>query len=239
LDLYRSIDVNINLVGFIRSVEELVYEIIIWIVLYPKTIFKVLFNPSGMRKYITEEFIKEPEKRFKEYLSPFIFWALSWCIPLLIFVLTYSGNRDELSASTLRLFSNIEILILNLLGPVVFTTGIFMVSKENLTKESFRRPFYITLAFFSPGLLIFWSTLIFAGVNGNLDRTMPNWVFYLIFGSLIYPCLITGVIFWTYELEVKTWAVYLWLIAIEIIFLYAFFYLVTNIGQLAAIQTAP
>jgi len=155
---------NLDLVGFIRSIEELIYEITTWVVLLPKTLIKVIINPGWIREYVTEEFKKEPEKRFDDYLSPFIFWFLLGVTPFLLFVVINAENQEGIKQFTGDIFEPGIILICNLIFPIIYSAGMLIISKENIARISFRRPLYFEAMLFAPVFLVFWSIYYFSNV---------------------------------------------------------------------------
>ena len=70
-----------DLVKLIQSLQELVFEIFVWILLLPKTLFRALTRPDLMVKYVNSELQKDPEKQFDDYLSPVLFFLLLAVIP--------------------------------------------------------------------------------------------------------------------------------------------------------------
>jgi hypothetical protein len=53
----------------------LAFEILLWIIFIPKTLFKIIWNPSWVPKYVDEELAKEKD-RFSEYLSPMLLLSI-------------------------------------------------------------------------------------------------------------------------------------------------------------------
>ncbi len=75
-----------------QSVEDAVYEVMVWILLLPKTLIRSLFRPRWVIQYVNEEWEKKTEDRFDEYLSPVLLWLMVAVLPLTVSTLVQNGN---------------------------------------------------------------------------------------------------------------------------------------------------
>src|SRR5687768_6348795 len=73
-----------SLVGFFESVEKLAYKILLWIILIPKTLLRIIINPTWVPDYIKGE-LKQDKSPFDEYISPIILMLVVALLPALIF----------------------------------------------------------------------------------------------------------------------------------------------------------
>ena len=69
-----------NFMAIIRSLEEFVYEIVTWLVFYPRLFLQVLLRPMSALAYARGEFGKPEDQRFDAALSPLLFLLLSLLI---------------------------------------------------------------------------------------------------------------------------------------------------------------
>jgi len=74
----------------LQDFEKLIYKILMWIILIPKTIVKITLNPGWAHGYITAELNPEhkPDQEsspFDEYMSPVILLLVVALLPALIF----------------------------------------------------------------------------------------------------------------------------------------------------------
>ena len=60
----------------LKSLEGAVFEIALWVLLLPKTFFRVLRRPVWVLDYTTAELARPESERFDDYLSPVSFWLL-------------------------------------------------------------------------------------------------------------------------------------------------------------------
>jgi len=67
------------------QIEKLAYSLLVWIILIPKTIIKILIDPWWVRGYVTKEFAKSKESRFDDYVSPVILLLLCSFVPYIGF----------------------------------------------------------------------------------------------------------------------------------------------------------
>ncbi|NJN80597.1 MAG: hypothetical protein HC797_09090, partial [Anaerolineales bacterium] len=75
----------------IEDFEKLVYKILLWVILIPKTILKVTIDPSFVRGYVRDELNGEKGKQFDEYISPVLLYLGIILVPavILYFVPTF------------------------------------------------------------------------------------------------------------------------------------------------------
>ena len=109
----------------LKSVEDAVYEVMVWLLLLPKTLIRVTFRPKWAMKYIDEEWLKKPDERFDEYLSPVMLWLLSAVFPLTtIFILAgpdIASTDDFLKALSSQIY---QVTFYMMLIPFIYIVGI-------------------------------------------------------------------------------------------------------------------
>ena len=66
------------------DIEKLIYKVLMWVILVPKTIVKITLNPAWAPGYVTEELEKD-ETPFDEYISPIILLLVVALIPAVAF----------------------------------------------------------------------------------------------------------------------------------------------------------
>ncbi len=66
-----------DLIRLLRSLEEFLYELVGWLVFYPRTLWRVLVRPGEVARYTRREFAKDPEHRFADAISPVLMLILS------------------------------------------------------------------------------------------------------------------------------------------------------------------
>jgi hypothetical protein len=70
-----------SLTDIIESVEKFAYEIMIWVLLIPKTIINIILNPTWVPEYIARELEDKTDDRFDSYISPLVLILVSTLVP--------------------------------------------------------------------------------------------------------------------------------------------------------------
>jgi len=128
----------------LQSVEDAVYEIMVWITLLPKTFFRALIRPDITVQYVSDEWKKKPDERFDEYLSPVLLWLLVDVIPLTsYFILTEDVNiksGDEfLKLLSSRIF---QVTIYMMIIPFTYIVWMEWLNKQPVKKSTLKISFY-------------------------------------------------------------------------------------------------
>lgn len=66
-----------DFIRILRSVEELLYELMTWIVLYPRTLWRSTVSPLRMLRYSKREVADAPDQQYTETLSPVLFLMIT------------------------------------------------------------------------------------------------------------------------------------------------------------------
>jgi len=146
-----------------QALEDLICEVMAWIMLLPKTLMRVIFAPIKAIKYVNSEWEKKPEERFDEFLSPIFFWIIVAVLPLTYVFLT---EEDFQQSGILAIFLESKILLgafiasLLLLFYLMWTE---LINNRPIRKSALKRMFYIQCYITSPAVLII--TLIFRFTN--------------------------------------------------------------------------
>lgn len=72
-----------SIFNVLEGFEKLAYKLLIWIILIPKTIVKIILNPGFVRDYIHDELTNDKESPFDEYMSPMILYLGITLLPAL------------------------------------------------------------------------------------------------------------------------------------------------------------
>jgi hypothetical protein len=71
-----------NLTEIIEGVEKFAYEVLIWILLIPKTLINIIVNPSWVPEYVAGELNDKTDDRFDSYISPVILILITTLLPV-------------------------------------------------------------------------------------------------------------------------------------------------------------
>jgi hypothetical protein len=100
-----------NLTGFLNELEKLAFKILLMVILLPKTIVKIILDPSWAPEYINGELQEQQKPPFGEYLSPIFIFVITTIIPLLLlpFVPNYGAKITGTLRDNRNLIVNAEV----------------------------------------------------------------------------------------------------------------------------------
>lgn len=132
----------------IQSLDELLYELMSWLVFYPVTLWRTLVHPLRMMDYSDLEQGEAEASQYTDTLSPPLFLMLTLLLAHLA-QLSLIGE-DEIVASNKGLSALISdetsLLTLNLatfsLIPLLLAVRLVRAQKLELNRDTLRAPFY-------------------------------------------------------------------------------------------------
>lgn len=136
-----------NPLALLRSVEELLYEVVSWLVFYPKTLWMTLSRPMRTLAYSDREQHDKAEQQYLDTLSPPLFLVLS--ILLAHGIELAAGLHIDQSRSELgRMITSNDQTLLSVralmfsLYTVAYATLFLVLSKRRIDRETVRPPFF-------------------------------------------------------------------------------------------------
>lgn len=133
---------RMDFMKIIKSLEALLYELMVWLVFYPKTVWLSAFQPQKMMQYSDNEIEDESEDdQYSDTLSPPIFLALSLIIAhyletSIVGELGFAGVlADETNLLAYRVVSFS-------LFPLVFALRLLRKKGIALDRKALKQPFY-------------------------------------------------------------------------------------------------
>ncbi len=149
----------------IQSLQDLVYEIVVWALLLPKTILRAVLRPDLMTAYVNQEWGKEPEEQFDEYLSPTLFFLLVAVLPSAMFTWMTDASFAPNSAWAQLTESNlITSTITTTITLLIYLVWLEWLNKRPLRRSGLKRLFFIQCYLITPPQLIY-ILLVFWGMN--------------------------------------------------------------------------
>jgi hypothetical protein len=159
----------LDFLAIIRSLEELLYEVMSWLIFYPRTLWRITVNPAGMTLYSDDEQDDAPAERYSDALSP----------PLLLLITLVLCHIVELSfglqgpkgdggtvAKTLVGSEQSLLMVRALLFaviPVTIASIVLRMQHKAFDRETLRAPFYSQCYLVVPFALL-------ASLAGNVAR---------------------------------------------------------------------
>lgn len=136
-----------GLFQILRSIEELLYEVMTWLVFYPRTLWRIVRHPVAVIDYSDQEQVDTADDQYVDLLSPPLFLLLS--------IVLMHGLEVSLHASLERpagsfgkiLGSSEESLlvvraVLFSIYPLMFAVGVLKRSATELNRKTLRSPFF-------------------------------------------------------------------------------------------------
>ena len=136
-----------NAMKILQSVEELLYEVMSWLLFYPRTLLMTLRHTLQTMHYSDVEQRDKPEKQYLETLSPPLFLVLSILLAHGMELAFGFGVTNEPNAVSRFITSNEQNLLafralMFSLHPLVFAWAFLKLSGREIDRDSLRAPFF-------------------------------------------------------------------------------------------------
>ena len=127
----------------LKSIEELLYELITWFVFYPLTLWRIISHPLTMLDYAQKELSEKEEEQFDDAVSPPILLLLTL---VLLHLAESAFNAAWASALPALLHDDRNLLILRALVfslfPLFYATAGLRSRGARLTRRTLKPAFY-------------------------------------------------------------------------------------------------
>ena len=165
-----------DFIRILRSLEELLYELITWIVLYPRTLWRTAVSPLAMLRYSQREIADSPEEQYTETLSPVLFLMLTLALSHSV-EQSFVPSRTELHGLFGRLMSSEQNQLITrsvafAIFPLMYASLQLRREGQRLDRNTLRRPFFgqcFIAAFFALAL----------GLSTTMIQLDRGWIPYL------------------------------------------------------------
>jgi hypothetical protein len=139
-----------------QSIEDAVYEVMVWVLLLPKTFFRSMFRPRWTIEYVNEEWEKRPEDRFDEFLSPVLLWLIVAVFPLTLSTILQNGSiksvQDLVGALHDGLLSQ---ALYAMIIPFTYIAWMEWMGSRPVKKSTLKRSFYIHCYALAPAQFVY------------------------------------------------------------------------------------
>ncbi len=128
----------------LQSLEELLYELVSWIVFYPVTLWRVLTRPQEMMRYADNELGDTLEERYKDTLSPPLFLLLTLLFSHALELALIAHRDDGLLPEVMRNDTNLLLFRAFLFGifPLLMAVRLLRRAGAPLDRDTLKPPFY-------------------------------------------------------------------------------------------------
>jgi hypothetical protein len=139
----------------IRSLEELLYEVMSWLLFYPRTLWRVITRPSALAAYADAEMDEEGDEQFIDLMSPPLFLMLSILLAHLIEItlhLNPTAAQSELAREVMESDRNLLMFrsIVFSLFPMLMAGDALRRAGRPMDRNTLKRPFYLQCFFAGP-----------------------------------------------------------------------------------------
>lgn len=138
-----------NFMQLLQSLDDLLYEVMSWLVFFPITLWRTITRPLQMMEYAGRELHDQPDKQYDETLSPPLFLLLA-LLSSHIVELALAGGVNPIVQRTTGLAAFVDtdskLLLLRLMIfsiiPLLLATALLVGSKQPIARGRLKAPFY-------------------------------------------------------------------------------------------------
>lgn len=163
-----------NFMAMLKSLDELLYEVMSWLIFYPVTLWRALTRPLAMMDYSDHELGQSDEEQYTDTLRPPLFLLLSLLLAhgLELVVVGDSPLIASKRGLAALVTDDTSLLLMRLVifsvFPLIFAARMVRLQHKGLTRNSLRRPFYAQCYAVAPFALVM-------SVAGILLQLHPLW----------------------------------------------------------------
>ncbi|MBL9066611.1 MAG: hypothetical protein JNN10_10000 [Sphingopyxis sp.] len=160
-----------------QSLDELIFDVLMWVIFYPYTLVRVLIWPGYMIDYAAAELKKDPDKEelFDRGLSPPVFLFLSivlaWMISPAAPEVAQSGSETAIAGLINGSVMSLLTYRLALYGVFPFAGALIYEWRTpgGISQHSFRQPFYQQAYLCAPLAIVFSIAAVVAARIEDID----------------------------------------------------------------------
>ena len=144
-----------DLIRILRSLEEFLYELMSWLIFYPRTLLRILRNPVAIARYTESQLKQTDDQQFTEMVSPLLTLILSIIIAHGIEMIARVPMLDTSDPVADLLFGTQQGLLAtrSIFFSLYALTGAAITMKTlhvRIDRETLREPFYIHAYLIAP-----------------------------------------------------------------------------------------
>lgn len=144
----------------LRSLEEFLYELMTWLLFYPRTMWRILRHPGQMAHYAHRELMDKDDDQFTDAISPPLFLMLSVVLAHVVEVTSHSTMFTPVGGLTKDFFSSEQNLLLYRsimysIWPLVGATVMMKRRHEEIDRKTLRPAFFTQCYLAAPFAIAF------------------------------------------------------------------------------------
>lgn len=129
----------------LKSLEELLYELVSWLIFYPLTFWRAATSPLDMMRYADVELGDRPEDQYDDTVSPPLFLLITLLLSQALSS-AFPRAAEATEAAEAMSHSSANLLIARgvIFGifPMAMAVTLILFKGARLTRESLRPPFF-------------------------------------------------------------------------------------------------
>lgn len=176
-----------DFIRVLRSLEELIYEAMTWLLFYPRTLWRSAVSPLRMLRYAEDELADSAEQQFTDTLSPVLFLMITLALTHALNQAIGSGDAEFRGLMRQLMSSEQNQLLTRTIAfaifPLVYSIQQLRRSSQPIDRNSLRAPFYGQC--FVAGVFA-----LVLGVSSTMVRMNPDWA------RLLGTALTVGSVVW-------------------------------------------
>ncbi|NJN79267.1 MAG: hypothetical protein HC797_01635 [Anaerolineales bacterium] len=172
----------------IQSLEDLLYEFIVWALLLPKTLIRATFRPDWMVSYVNQQWDKKPEEQYDEYITPGLFFIAMAVLPSAL--LTWAQNMEfDLLQSLTQINENnlITSALTTLISILIYLIWLKWLNKHTIKRSGLKRLFMIQCYLVTPPQLIYILLIVLGwGELGSVSVSLAGTALLVFYESFAF-----------------------------------------------------
>jgi hypothetical protein len=149
-----------NFLQLLRSFEELLFEVISWLLFYPRTIWRIATHPIAMANYAEREIHDKEDRQFDDSISPPLFLLLSVVLAHVIELQTHALVLPAMNGVGNLILRKQDYLlfyrcVMYSTWPLLAATVALTFQHRPLDRRTLRAPFFAQCFLTGPFVLAF------------------------------------------------------------------------------------
>lgn len=161
-----------DFIGIIRSLEELLYEVMGWLIFYPRTLWRILVRPDETTRYSEDEQDDSPAERYADALSPPLLLMITLVLTHALgtsFGVEAPKTTGEIGVTLLKSPQNLLVIRAMVFAIVPLVIAGLSLNKRGIPidRQTLRMPFYSQCFLVTPFALMIQAAVILYLQPGN------------------------------------------------------------------------
>lgn len=177
----------------LKSLDDLLYEVMTWLVFYPVTLWRSLRHPLRTMEYARTELTKTDDVRFRDTLRPPVFLLV--CV-IIAYVIELAAVGEDAVVSSQTGAANLiaddqSMMILRIfafaLFPVIMASVETSLRGKHIDRDTLQAPFYAQCYLAAPFVLVL--SLAVTAIRSPTQWIEPAALMAIVPASLVYVAI--------------------------------------------------